>query len=195
MPRNLHDVSSELPLLGPELAAFVISRAERIAELRGWPSRTVGSVGRGIRILCAAHRPGERIRASTIAQLTHTAVPAHHVLEVFEDVEIFLDDRADSLDRWCQKHLAFLATDIRAELETWIGLLRHGTSRRRPRARSTVVTLLRLVPPFLTEYGGKCTTLRQVTRDDLVMWLANRPHRACEANAVRRCSGRSRPSG
>ncbi|GGP01179.1 hypothetical protein [Wenjunlia tyrosinilytica] len=56
-------------------------------------------MGRDIRILCAVHRPGERIRATTIAQLTHTAVPANHVLEVLEDLEIFLDDRADSLDR------------------------------------------------------------------------------------------------
>lgn len=78
--------------------------------------------------------------------------------EVFEDLEIVLDDRPDSLDRWCQKHFAFLAPDIRAELDTWIGLLHHGTSRRRPRARSTVVTLLRLVLPFLTEYGGKYAT-------------------------------------
>jgi hypothetical protein len=189
MPRNLRGVSSKQPLLDPELAAFLTSRAARIAELRGWPSRTVGSVGRGIRILCAVHRPGERIRASTISQLTHTAVPANHVLEVFEDLEIFLDDRPDSLDRWCQKHFAFLAPDIRAELDTWIGLLRHGTSRRRPRARSTVVTLLRLVLPFLTEYGGRYATLRQVTRDDLATWLTNRPHRAYEASALRSLFG------
>ena len=189
MPRTLHGVSSKLPLLEPELEAFLISRAERIAELRGWPPRTVGAVGRGIRILCAVHRPGERIRDSTIAQLTHTAVPANHALEVFEGLEIFLDDRADSLDRWCQKHFASLAPSIRVELDMWIWLLRHGTSRRRPRVRSTVVTLLRLVLPFLTEYGGKYTTLRQVTRDDLATWLTNRPHRTCEASALRSLFG------
>ncbi|MGW5097292.1 hypothetical protein ACWEQ1_24160 [Streptomyces nodosus] len=189
MPRALHGVSSKLPLLDPELAAFLIGWAARIGELRGWPSRAIGSVSRGIRILCAVHRPGEQIRASTTAQLTHTAVPANHVLEVFENLEIFLDDRADSLDRWCRKRFAFLPPDIRAELDTWIGLLRHGTSRRRPRARSTVVTLLRLVLPFLTEYGGKYTTLRQVTRDDLTTWLTNRYHRAYEASALRSLFG------
>ncbi|WP_405512013.1 hypothetical protein [Streptomyces canus] len=66
---------------------------------------------RGIRILCAVHRPGEQIRASTITQLTHTAVPANHVLEVFEELDIFLDDRPDSLDAWCEEHLSFLAPD------------------------------------------------------------------------------------
>ena len=75
------------------------------------------------------------IRASTITQLTHTAMPANHVLEVFEDLEIFLDDRPDSLDAWCETHFASLAPDIRAELDIWINILRHGTSRRRPRAR------------------------------------------------------------
>ncbi|WP_167529586.1 hypothetical protein [Streptomyces spinoverrucosus] len=189
MPRNLCGVSSKQPLLDPELAAFLSSRAARIAELRGWPPRTVGSMGRGIRILCAVQRPGERIRASTIAQLTHTAVPANHVLKVFEGLEVFLDDRPDSLDRWYHKHFAFLAPDIRAELDTWIGLLRDGTSRRRPRARSTIGTLLRLVLPFLTEYGGKYTTLRQVTRDDLATWLTNRPYRAYEASALRSLFG------
>ncbi|MFF5030331.1 hypothetical protein ACFY2J_39890 [Streptomyces collinus] len=189
MPRNLRGVSSKQPLLDPQLAEFLTSRAARIAELRGWPPRTVSSVGRGIRILCAVHRPGERIRASTIAQLTHTAVPANHVLEVFEDLEIFLDDRPDSLDLWCQKHLAFLAPGIRAELDTWIRILRHGTPRRRPRARSTIITLLSLILPFLTEYGGKYTTLRQVKRDDLTAWLAHRPHRAYDASALRSLFG------
>ncbi|MFC9625043.1 hypothetical protein ACFTXM_35495 [Streptomyces sp. NPDC056930] len=82
---------------------------------------------RGIRILSSVHRPGERIRASTITQLTHTAVPANHVLEVFEELDIFLDDRPDSLDAWCEEHLSFLAAHVRSELDSWIDILRHGT--------------------------------------------------------------------
>lgn len=189
MPRDLCGVSSKRPLLDPLLAAFLTRRARRIAELRGWPPRTLGSVERGIRILCAVHRPGERIRASTIAQLTHTAVPTNHVLEVFEDLEVFHDDRPDSLDLWCHKHLAFLTPGIRAELDTWIQILRHGTSRRRPRARSTVISQLGLILPFLTEYSGKYTTLRQITREDLTTWLAHRPHRTYEASALRSLFG------
>ncbi|MFJ6722918.1 hypothetical protein [Streptomyces sp. NPDC091259] len=140
---------------------------------------------RGIRILCAVHRPGERIRASTVSQLTHTAVPASHVLEVFEELDIFLDDRPDSLDAWCEEHLSFLVPEIRSELDAWIEIMRHGTPRRRPRARSTVITNLRSILPFLTEYGGKCTTLRQITRDDIADWLTDRPYRAYDASALR----------
>lgn len=185
IPRDLRGVSSKAPLLDSQLAAFLSTRAARIAELRGWPPRTLGSVGRGIRILCAVHRPGERIRASTIAQLTHTAVPASHVLEVFEDLEIFLDDRPDALDTWCTEHLASLAADIRAELDTWVKILRHGTPRRGPRAQATIGTYLRNILPFLTEYAAKYTTLRQVTRDDITNWLAHRPYRAHDATALR----------
>ncbi|MEV6425630.1 hypothetical protein [Streptomyces sp. NPDC051662] len=189
MPRELRGVSSKAPPLDPELFASLSARAARIAELRGWPPRTLGSVRRGIRILCAVHQPGERIRASTISQLTHTAVPANHVLEVFEELNIFSDDRPDSLDVWCEEHLSFLASDVRAELDVWIAILRHGTTRRRPRARATVITNLRSILPFLTEYAGRYTTLRQVTRDDITGWLADRPHRAYEASALRSLFG------
>ncbi|MGW0771114.1 hypothetical protein [Streptomyces sp. NPDC002676] len=60
-----------------------------------------------------------------------------------------------------------------------------GPARRWPRARSTVTTLVRLVLPFLTEYGGKYTTLRQATRDDLTSWLTHRPNLAYDAGALR----------
>lgn len=185
MPRELRGVSSKAPLLDPQLFASLSARAARMAELRGWPPRTLGSVRRGIRILCAVHRPGERIRASTIVQLTHTAVPASHVLEVFEEVDIFLDDRPDALDAWCAEHLSFLAADVRSELDVWIDILRRGTPRRRPRARATVVTNLRSILPFLTEYASTYTTLRQATRDDITSWLADRPYRAYDASALR----------
>lgn len=97
---------------------------------------------------------------------------------MFEELDIFLDDRPDALDAWCEEHLAFLALDVHTELDVWIGILRHGAPCRRPRARATVITNLRSILPFLTEYAGKYTTLRQATRDDITSWLADRPYRA-----------------
>lgn len=72
-----------------------------------------------------------------------------------------------------------------SELVTWIDILRHGTPRRRPRARVKVITNLRSILPFLTEYAGKYTTLRQATRDDITSWLADRPYRAYDTSALR----------
>lgn len=48
------------------------------------------------------------VRAAQAPTWTATVM---YVLEVFENLEIFLDDPADSLDRWCQKHFAFLPPD------------------------------------------------------------------------------------
>ncbi|MBT2388214.1 hypothetical protein J7E87_01970 [Streptomyces sp. ISL-1] len=48
-----------------------------------------------------------------------------------------------------------------------------------------LITNLRSVLPFLTEYAAKYTTLRQITRDDVIEWLANRPYRAYDASAPR----------
>ncbi|MFE7614124.1 hypothetical protein [Streptomyces sp. NPDC057496] len=63
--------------------------------------------------------------------------------------------------------------------------MRHGAPRRRPRACATVITNLRSILPFLTEYAGTYTTLRQATRDDITNWLADRPYRAYDASALR----------
>ncbi|MDH6129258.1 hypothetical protein [Kitasatospora sp. GP82] len=185
MARDLRGVSSLAPLLDPELSAVLEARAARIAELRGWPPRTLGSVRRGIRILCAVHEIGEPIRASTIAQLTHNAIPSNHVLEVFEDLDVLLDDRPDTLQTWCDRRLDFLPAGIRAEVDVWVAISRNGTRRRLPRSRSTVVTQLRLVRPFLRERTSTYTTLRQVTRGDVTNWLADRPNRVHEASALR----------
>ncbi|SEG85325.1 Site-specific recombinase XerD [Actinacidiphila yanglinensis] len=187
--RDLRGVSSRTPLLDPELAGFLEARAGRIAELRGWPPRTLGSVRRGIRILCAIHEVGEPVRASTIAQLTHTAIPSNHVLEVFQDLDVLVDDRPDSVHLWCDERLSFLADGIRAEVDAWVSILRNGNRRRSPRARSTVITQLGLVRPFLRERTAAYTTLRQVTRDDVTTWLSNRPNRVQEASALRSLFG------
>ncbi|MFD9066745.1 hypothetical protein ACFVZ3_35090 [Kitasatospora purpeofusca] len=185
MARDLSGVNSTAPLLDPELAALLEARAGRIAELRGWPPRTLGSVRRGIRMLCAVHVIGEPIRASTIAQLTHNAVPSNHVLEVFKDLDLLLDDRPDTVQTWCDTRLDFLAAGIRAEVDAWVAISGNGTGRRRPRTRSTVITQLRLVRPFLRERTAAYTTLRQVTRSDVTSWLSDRPNRVHEASALR----------
>ena len=74
--------------------------------------------------------------------------------------------------------LAGLPAQIRAELDTWLGLLRHGGPRRRPRSRRTIVRDIYSIRTFLADAGGRYSTLRQVTRDDITGWLAGRPGRS-----------------
>ncbi len=51
MPRELRGVSSKAPLLDPQLFTSLSAQAARIAELRGWPPRTLGCATRHPRSL------------------------------------------------------------------------------------------------------------------------------------------------
>ncbi len=173
--RDLSAVSAQLPPIDAVLAEMLLDEAARLAELRGWSPRTLSLTQRGLRILAAVHGPGEAVRASTVRQLTARNMPFPHIIDVLVAVGVLDDDRPDTLAIWIDAQLAGLPAQIRAELDTWLGLLRHGGSRRRPRRRRTIVRDIYSIRGFLADIGGRYSTLRQVTRDDIVTWLAGRP--------------------
>jgi len=105
-------------------------------------------------------------------------MPFPHIIDVLAAAGVLEDDRPDSLAVWLDAQLAGLPAQIRAELDTWLGLLRHGGPRRRPRSRRTIVGNIYSIRTFLTGAGGRYSTLRQVTRDDITAWLAGRPARS-----------------
>ena len=178
MPRDLSRVSAQLPPVDADLAERLQAEAGRLAELRGWSPRTLSLTQRGLRILTAVHGPGEPVRASTVRQLTARNMPFPHIIDVLAAVGVLEDDRPDTLAVWLDEQLAGLPDQIRAELDTWLGLLRHGGPRRRPRSRRTIVRNIYSIRTFLTDAGGRYSTLRQVTRDDIAGWLASRPGRS-----------------
>lgn len=182
---DLRRVSSLDPPHDPAVATLMLTRAQTMAELRGWNARTLGQVRRGLRILTAAHQRGEPIKATTVQQLTSMRLSALRVHEVLADLGLLIDDRPDSLGIFLNRQLDPLPAPIRAEVEAWLDVQRHGDSRRRPHARSTITTRLFLILPFLTQCADRYATLRQVTRDDITAWLANHTSRAQAASALR----------
>ncbi len=176
--RDLSRVSAQLPPLDPALADRLREQAGRLAELRGWSPRTLSLTQRGLRILMAVHGPGEPVRASTVRQLTARTMPFPHIIDILAAAGVLEDDRPDTLAIWLDEQLAGLPPQIRAELDTWLGLRRHGGPRRRPRSRGTIVGNIYSIRTFLTDAGGRYSTLRQVTRDDITTWLAGRPGRS-----------------
>lgn len=178
VPRDLSRVSAQLPPIDADLAERLHAEAARLAGLRGWSPRTLSLARRGLRILMAVHGPGEPVRASTVRQLTARNMPFPHLIGILAAVGVLEDDRPDSLAVWLDAQLAGLPAQIRAELDTWLGLLRHGGPRRRPRTRRTIVGNISSIRTFLTEIGGRYSTLRQVTHDDITTWLAGRPGRS-----------------
>lgn len=178
VPRDLSRVSAQLPPIDAGLADRLHAEAERLAELRGWSPRTLSLTQRGLRILVAVHGPGEPVRASTVRQLTARNMPFPHITGVLAAAGVLEDDRPDTLTIWLDEQLAGLPAPIRAELDTWLGLLRHGGPRRRPRSRTTIVGNIYSIRMFLADIGGRYSTLRQVTHDDITTWLAGRPGRS-----------------
>lgn len=178
MPRDLSQVSAQLPPADAILAERLQAEAGRLAELRGWSPRTLSLTQRGLRILAAVHGPGEPVRASTIRQLTARNMPFPHITDVLAAVGALDDDRPDTLALWLDGQLAGLPDQMGAELDTWLGILRNGGPRRRPRSRRTIVRDINSIRTFLADAGSRYSTLRQVTRDDIAGWLAARPGRS-----------------
>jgi len=125
-PRDLTRVSSHHPSAGSGLAGTLLACARRTAELRGWSPRTLSLVSSGLRILAAVHDPGEPVRASTVQQLKAHNIPAGHVIDVLDQAGALLDDRPGSLTVWLQEQISGFPSQIRAELEVWIDVMRSG---------------------------------------------------------------------
>jgi len=178
LPRDLSGVSARLPPADSGLAERLLAEAGRAAELHGWSPRTLSLTRCGLRIVMAVHGPGELVKASTVRQLTARNMPFPHITGVLAAAGVLADDRPDSLAIWLDEQLAGLPAQICAELDAWLGLLRYGGSRRRPRARTTIVRDISSIRTFLTGAGGRYSTLRQVTRDDITTWLEGRPGRS-----------------
>jgi hypothetical protein len=145
-PRDLSRVSAQAPPLDPGLADRLLEQAGRLAGLRGRSPRTLSLTQRGLRILMAVHGPGEPVRASTVRQLTARNMPFPHIIDVLAETGVLDDDRPDTLAAWLDAQLAELPAQIHAELDTWLGLLRHGGPRHRPRSRTTTTASSAIAP-------------------------------------------------
>lgn len=186
-PRDCRGASSLDPPRDPLFLDLVMRQADSVAELNGWPPRTLQQVRRGLGMLASSHDPGEPIRASTVTALSPHGIPGLRVLEVLTaaDEGLLIDDRPDSLTVWIDDQFRDLPPRIREELQVWIDVLRRGTPRRKSRHRSTVFSRLAGTKPFLVEVAARYDTLRQVTRADVVAWLDGRKHGANDASALR----------
>ncbi|BEL12833.1 hypothetical protein Q0Z83_110240 [Actinoplanes sichuanensis] len=186
-PRDCRHASSLDPPRDPGFLRVVLRQAAVLAEHNGWPPRTLQQVRRGLRMIASCHEPGETVKASTVTAMSPHGVPGLRVLEVLFTAgdHLVVDDRIDSLTVWIDAKFATLPPRMRDELDAWITMLRHGTARRRARPRITAFTLLAAAHPFLIEIADRYTTLRQVTRQDVLDWLDGRKHQTGDAHALR----------
>jgi site-specific recombinase XerD len=156
----------------PELSEYARGYIEDLATARGWSAATLEDVRAGALLMIAVHGRDERVRASTVVQLGERLLPVGPIREVLALLGLLDDDRADTLEAWISSQLDGLPGQIRDEVTAWLGELREGGPRSRPRADGTVHTYLGAVLPFLAECATRYSTLRQVTTSDLQEWVA-----------------------
>lgn len=185
-PRDIRRASSLTPPRDPDLLDLLLGHAGVLAERQGWNTFTRRQVRYGLKLLAACHEPGEPIKTSTVHALSPLQIPTRRMLHVLHTADVdrlLLDDHADSLTVLIDDRFADLPAQLRQELQVWVGVLRHGDSRRRARPEATVRTRLALVGPFATEVAAHYDSLRQITPDDVTKWLdrCTRPSDALSA--------------
>ncbi len=168
---------ADCPPVDPELSEYVRGYVEDLAARRGWSAATLERVRAAALLLVAIHGREEPVRASTVTQLAERRLPVEPVCAVLAGLGVLDDDRDDAQRAWIEKQLSGLPDQIRDETAAWIGQLRDGGPRSRPRATGTLRVYLRTIRPFLIECAAQYTTLRQVTSADLETWVTSDPKR------------------
>ena len=188
-PRDMSRARARnLTPLDPSFTARVSAAARSISVERGWPDWTWTALSWSLNLLTAVHRPDEKIKASTVLTFGDDGENGHEigrVLDVLAELDLLLDDRPDVLGAWIDHRLAGVHPAIRAEVQTWIDVLRHGGQRRPARQEATIRQKIDYLSRFLTDISVDHSTLREVTRDDITGWLRGRPSFHADASAIR----------
>lgn len=144
----------------PDALAATVSAC---ADARGWKPPTTLGVLRALTLLLEAGSLD--LTDQAVAALKAHRLPVSRVRE-FLTVSGMAPDIPDQ-HNWMLTQLAHLPVQIRTEVVAWIEVLegRHGRSR--PLSPHTVRHYLSAVQPALSDWGRHCSTLREVTTDDV----------------------------
>ncbi len=151
----------------------------RTAEAKGWSEDVRQSVALTLEGAVALHEAGTpQFLASRVVLLGGDGKRnATRTLELLADIGRLDDDRAVPDDQWVANQLALLPTGFRADVADWLNALRHGGTRRRPKARLTWQNYFGQIRPALLAWAAEHETLREISRADVVVALeAPTPH-------------------
>jgi hypothetical protein len=153
--------------------AWALHLAHAAGEARGWRPVTRRGMQRVLVTLPAGHRDGEVITASAVhAVARRHSTSSHAATEILATMGILDDDRPDLFSIWLDAKLTGLATGLAGEARRWAVTLQDGGPRARPRSPGTARAYLRAVRPALLAWSARYDHLREVTRDDVLAYLA-----------------------
>ena len=157
-------------------AARVDALACHLAEQRGWSRSSLNRTRLGIRVLLGQQPGTGPIPASHLETLTMLGIhSATLVRVVLDEAGLLDDDHIPALELWFASKTAELPVNVRAELDAWFTVLRHGSAtppRRRPRAEASIRSHASFaLPPVRAWVSTGHTSLREISRDDVLTTL------------------------
>ncbi|OBA60343.1 hypothetical protein A5780_20645 [Nocardia sp. 852002-20019_SCH5090214] len=160
----------------PDLAAALEAVVVEHAETYGWTGDLTSAVRRAVRVLLAIQdTPGAPIKASEVALLRKTSLPAGPTMDVLRTAAILEDDDVPAIVTWFESRVAALPDEMASELRVWFAVMREGSSqppRRRPRADRTIRNHLTSALPVLRGWAGDHASLREIDRGAIHTVLA-----------------------
>jgi integrase len=145
-------------------------------QARGWSPHHLLRIRRSLAALLTTQPPLSStapLDADTVRQfLLDRHLTALRVVEFLTDQGLVANNQHGILDRWLAGRLQTLPSQIRAEVHTWIEVLRgRGPRAGRPRKPATIQGYLRALEPILADWSARYQSLRQVTSDDITQQL------------------------
>jgi hypothetical protein len=141
-------------------------------QARGWSPETLRRVRHSLVVLLASQPPltsTSPLDAAVVRQfLIDRHLTALRVIEFLTDQGLVRGNEHAILDHWLARRLAPLPVGLRAEVQTWVEVLRgRGPRPGRPRKAATIQGYLRALEPALADWSARYQSLRQVTSDDI----------------------------
>ena len=168
--------------------AWALHLARVTGEARGWRPATRRGMQRVLVTVLAGHRDGEAVAASAVRKAARRySVSGGNAAEILAMMGILDEDRPGLFTIWLDARLGGISAGLAAEARRWALELHDGGPRTRPRSPGTARAYLRAARPALVSWSGRRGHLREVTRDDVLDYLAGlRGHeRAAAISALR----------
>ena len=154
--------------------AWALHLARLAGEARGWQPVTRRGMQRVLVTLLAGHRGGEVIAASAVhAVAGRHSISSQAAIEILATMEIVAEDRPDLFTSWLDAKLDGLTDGLARETRRWAVTLHDGGPRTQARSPDTARTYLRTARPALLAWSARYDHLREVTRDDVLTYLAD----------------------
>jgi Phage integrase, N-terminal SAM-like domain len=146
------------------------AKALRRAEAHGWDRSSARCVLDGIVTVLESRPSGQRVPMSEIRARTHRHVPKPRLAEVLADLDLLDDDTTPAIRAWIDRVVGEVAPGFADTVRRWLLVLLvllEGDAHARARSEATLYAYFGSVRPFLDQWAGRHSHLREVTKSDI----------------------------